>query len=72
MGHWQGFTAIYAGGGICGIFPRRHDPNECFRSAAMFYVVPVAMIRETMVYMGLRAISEVVLKVVTSILCNCA
>eukprot|EP00965_Chrysotila_dentata_P261939 6214415-Pleurochrysis_carterae.AAC.3 len=35
-----------------------HDPVGCIRSAAMFYVVPVATIMETMFYMGLRATSE--------------
>eukprot|EP00965_Chrysotila_dentata_P107277 3544024-Pleurochrysis_carterae.AAC.7 len=32
------------------------DPIGCFRSTAMFYVVPVATIVKTMIYMGLRAI----------------
>eukprot|EP00965_Chrysotila_dentata_P202725 6181271-Pleurochrysis_carterae.AAC.2 len=35
-----------------------NDPIGCIRSAAMFYLVPVATIMETMFYMGLRAISE--------------
>eukprot|EP00965_Chrysotila_dentata_P087840 2900026-Pleurochrysis_carterae.AAC.1 len=42
------------------------DPIGCILLAAMFYVVPVATIMETTFYMGLRAISEVVLKVVVS------
>eukprot|EP00965_Chrysotila_dentata_P124379 4111580-Pleurochrysis_carterae.AAC.1 len=32
------------------------DPIGCMRSAAMFYVMPVATMMETMLYMGLRAI----------------
>eukprot|EP00965_Chrysotila_dentata_P143596 4744647-Pleurochrysis_carterae.AAC.2 len=31
------------------------DPIGCIRLAAMFYVVPVPTIMETMFYMGLRA-----------------
>eukprot|EP00965_Chrysotila_dentata_P093407 3085704-Pleurochrysis_carterae.AAC.1 len=34
-----------------------HDPIGCIRSAAMFYVVPVATIMKTMFNMGLRATS---------------
>eukprot|EP00965_Chrysotila_dentata_P025104 832415-Pleurochrysis_carterae.AAC.1 len=33
-----------------------HDSIGCIQSAAMFNVVLVATIKETMVYMGLRAI----------------
>eukprot|EP00965_Chrysotila_dentata_P152662 5045424-Pleurochrysis_carterae.AAC.1 len=54
MGHRQGFTAIYVMEGYVGYPPR---PIGYIRSAAMFYVVPVATIIETMFYMGLRAIS---------------
>eukprot|EP00965_Chrysotila_dentata_P059177 1963881-Pleurochrysis_carterae.AAC.1 len=32
------------------------DPIECIRSAAMFYMVPIATIVKTIIYMGLRAI----------------
>eukprot|EP00965_Chrysotila_dentata_P087839 2900025-Pleurochrysis_carterae.AAC.1 len=42
------------------------DPIGCILLAAMFYVVPVATIMETTFCMGLRAISEVVLKIVVS------
>eukprot|EP00965_Chrysotila_dentata_P030244 1006306-Pleurochrysis_carterae.AAC.1 len=57
MGHRQGFTAIYADGGICGISPTARpdlsDQQLCFTR-----VVPVATTMETIIYMGLRAILE--------------
>eukprot|EP00965_Chrysotila_dentata_P074661 2466542-Pleurochrysis_carterae.AAC.3 len=55
MGHGQVFTAVYADGGIYVIPP--HDPVGCIRPAAMFYLVPVATIMETMFNMELLGIS---------------
>eukprot|EP00965_Chrysotila_dentata_P030951 1030971-Pleurochrysis_carterae.AAC.2 len=55
--HWPGFTAVYADGGIHGISPAS-DLFGCIRSAAIFYVVPVATIMETMFDLGFDAISE--------------
>eukprot|EP00965_Chrysotila_dentata_P007790 254334-Pleurochrysis_carterae.AAC.1 len=44
------------------------DPIGCIRSAAMFYVVPVAAIVKTIVYMGVRAILGCIIG--SSRLCN--
>eukprot|EP00965_Chrysotila_dentata_P250092 6209248-Pleurochrysis_carterae.AAC.2 len=65
MGHWQGFTAIYAHGG----WDMPHDPIGCIRSAAMFNVVPIATTTETMIHIGLRAILRS--SIASSRLCNC-
>eukprot|EP00965_Chrysotila_dentata_P162169 5355483-Pleurochrysis_carterae.AAC.1 len=56
MSHWQGLTGVYADGDIYGISPtNRSDVFD--RSAAIFDVVPVATIMETIFNMGLRDIS---------------
>eukprot|EP00965_Chrysotila_dentata_P170475 5627756-Pleurochrysis_carterae.AAC.1 len=55
MGHGQAFTAVYPEGGMCGISPAtRSDASD--RQLCYFYVVPIAPIVKTIVYMGLRAI----------------
>eukprot|EP00965_Chrysotila_dentata_P218228 6190472-Pleurochrysis_carterae.AAC.2 len=56
MAHGQAFTAVYADGGMHGISSTTRT-NGCIRSAAMFCVVTVATIMETMFNMGLLAIS---------------
>eukprot|EP00965_Chrysotila_dentata_P258227 6213149-Pleurochrysis_carterae.AAC.1 len=56
MGHGQAFTAVCAEEGYVGYPPLPpHDPIGCIRSAATFYVVPMATNVKTMIYMLLRA-----------------
>eukprot|EP00965_Chrysotila_dentata_P029660 986068-Pleurochrysis_carterae.AAC.7 len=53
VGHQQPLPAIKAGGeGYLGYTPR----PDWIRSAALFYVVPVATNVKTIIHMGLRAV----------------